>query len=123
MQKSPIESAINKLNVSVFLRDFSVEQEALKTIGEVPDLSLAEVERLLQLVRLTKESEKAFFVGPIIHPLGKHHEFANVPTIELSNKCYRLEEWIEFLSEKFPELGPHVAERLISRYVYLRHLR
>lgn len=123
MQNQQLNEAITKIDIFAFLRDFSVDEQAAKLRETLPELAPYDAERLLRLVKLTKDSEKSFFIGPITHPLAKHHDFANVPTIELSEHCFRLGDWADYLCKQFPELGREIVNRVINRYVYLRHLR
>ena len=123
MQNLRLNEAINKLDVLVFLKDFSIEEEVTRITRDSPGLAPGDAERLLRLVRSVRNSDKEFRIGPVPHPLGKHKDFAKVPTFELSEKCFRLQKWADCLCRQFPEVEPEIVNRVIRRYVYLRHLR
>jgi hypothetical protein len=118
-----MNSIIAQLDKRVFLGGFNIEAEVANLIGKVPTISEEYAYHVLRLVEAIKNSERMFYIGPVPHPLGQWHDFAKVQTIELSEQCFRLKEWSQYLAMQFPDLGEKTALEAISRYVYLYHLR
>ena len=117
------DEILNQIDVRVFLGEFLIENELLKLRAVISALDVKLATRLLELVAQVKQTEGEFKIGTVKHPLAQHHSFADVQTIELSERCFRLSEWQAMLGQKFPDLESRVIQRTIERFVYFRHLR
>lgn len=119
------EQILTQISPLVFInkRGFDIEKEAAEMVAKNPGLNKEEAKLALRLVLCIHESEDEYLIGPVKHPQSGNNPEANVMVIELSERCFRLKEWVEFLAQRFSEIQKNVIERAIRRYIYLRHMR